>query len=123
MRRRGYALVELVAAAVIGALIAGGMLMALVTALRIAQQAGGIGMSFFSSMMGQYHNFVACDSTWFTPATCATNLPPGASAVAFPSSMQKVPEEIRAKGSYRVNRLLVGQPTIHLKAVVEVPSG
>ena len=88
--------------------------MALVTALRIAQKGGGMGMGLITSMISQYHNFVACDhSPWFRQDTCEMNLPGDASAVTFPPSMQ-------AQGSYRVNAF--DQYTILLKAVVEIPS-
>ena len=65
-------LIEILAAALIGAVVAGGVMAAFITALRISQGAAVV--FNLSALSGQtlerYRNRIACDDAWFNPVTC-----------------------------------------------------
>lgn len=74
---RGNTMVEVVAAAVIGALMAGGTLTAFVTAIRISQRAGGSpGTVLLMSYADQLTNLSNCyNGGLFNTGPCTLNLP------------------------------------------------
>ncbi len=76
MTRRGFTLIEVVAAAVIGAVVAGGTLMAFVTAIRIHSRTGATDVAFLlQQTLEKYRNHIACDDDlWFSTATCQMNV-------------------------------------------------
>ena len=78
MNRRGLTLIELVAAAVIGAVVAGGTLMAFVTAIRISSRTGATGVAFLlQQTLEKYRNHIACDDNkWFSTTTCQMSITP-----------------------------------------------
>lgn len=71
----GFSLIEVLAAALIAAVVAGGTMMAFVTAARITRERGSAGFVEASTYAQQtaerFRNMIACDSAWFTPGTCA----------------------------------------------------
>lgn len=78
MTRRAFTLIELVAAAVIGAVVAGGTLMAFVTAIRIHSRTGATDVAFLlQQTLEKYRNHIACDDDlWFKTTTCEMNITP-----------------------------------------------
>ncbi len=72
--QRGMTLIELLAAAFIGALIAAGSMIAFVTALNISRQAGtGLEAAHAAQQsMERYRNRIACDDRWFDDTSTPT---------------------------------------------------
>ena len=98
---RGFTLVEVVVAAVLSALIAGGGLMAFVTALRMAQRGGALAAFYRTTMLNRYHNLSSClNAGWFAPGTCGENLPTDAQAINFSD------DDMQEVGQYRVSAVL-----------------
>ena len=78
--RSGFTLLEVVLAAVIGSVIAGGTMIAFVTALNISHRASGTSEAahLAQQTIERFRNRIACDDGWFDPATCAASgLPAG----------------------------------------------
>ena len=79
-QRGGFTLIEIIAAAALAAVIAGGSMFALVAAARMMSkgdtpaiaEAGG----YAQQTIEKFRNMIACDSPWFD-AACAPNLAPG----------------------------------------------
>ena len=71
---RGMTLIEVLAAAVIGTVLVGGVMAAFLTAMRLGQQGGGTSeaATYAQETLERYRNHIACDdAAWFNPATCA----------------------------------------------------
>ena len=80
--RRGFTLIEIIAAAVLAAVIAGSSMFAFVAAARMMSKGDTPAIAEASGYAQQtiekFRNMIACDSPWFTPGTtCAPNLAPG----------------------------------------------
>lgn len=71
--RSGMTLVEVVAAAAITSMVAGGALLALTTAVRLSQRStSGVQVGhLLQETVEKFRNRVACDDAWFHPDTCA----------------------------------------------------
>ena len=121
-------MVEVVAASVIGALMAGGTLMAFVTAIRISQRAGGSpGTVLLLSYADQLSNLSDCNNDsatggWFSTTPCTLKLPGG-------NQTQPACDEADASCNYMVEPYAgdVGPPCtrgsdhcIHAKIAVEL---
>ena len=79
-RERGMTLIEVLAAAVIGTVLVGGVMAAFLTAMRLGQQGGGTSeaATYAQETLERYRNHIACDdAAWFNPATCAFAGPVG----------------------------------------------
>lgn len=76
--KRGMTLIELVAAAVIGAVVAGGTLTAFVTAIRISGRTSATDLTFLlQQTLEKYRNWIACDDDrWFNTTTCEMSITP-----------------------------------------------
>jgi len=72
--RHGVTLMEIVAAALIGALIAGGALMAFVMAAKVSRSSSDTieAASFAQQTLERFRNNIACDGTWFDSTTCTS---------------------------------------------------
>lgn len=77
MKQAGFTLAELLIGSLIGTVVAGGTMMAFVTATRLNRQQGNPQLVEASLLAQQtierYRNHMACDGPWFDPATCAAN--------------------------------------------------
>ena len=69
---RGVTLAEVLVSAVVVAVLAGGTLLAFVSAVRISQRVPSTveATSYAQQTLERYRNLIACDSAWFNPATC-----------------------------------------------------
>ena len=74
----GFTLTAVVVASLIGAVLAGGTMMAFVTARKISYGVSSEGDAAYLAQQSleNYRNMVACDSSWFTPATCTSGALP-----------------------------------------------
>lgn len=89
--RSGITLVEILIAALVGVMIAGGTMLAFVSAKKTSVGAAGVveAADFAQQTIERFRNKIACDnSDWFTAATCATTLPaaPAWTADGLPAS-------------------------------------
>jgi hypothetical protein len=85
--RRGLTLVEIVVAAIMGALIAGGTMMAFVMAAGMAKSDGAdtVEAVFYTEQtLERFRNHIACDDAWFDPVQC-TSAGVGWTADALPA--------------------------------------
>jgi len=81
--------VEVLIAALIGVMIAGGTLLAFTTAKKTSVGAAGVVESadFAQQTIERFRNKIACDDPdWFNAATCAPVVPPGWTTDNFPAS-------------------------------------
>ena len=109
--QRGLTLIEVLAASVVAAVIAGGTMSAFVAASRM-QKGQGPGtsvevMSYARQTLERFRNLIACDSPWFDPVTCAPTaaIPSAWTEDTLPSLDQVGTESIirtTAKRCYRV---------------------
>ena len=77
---RGFTLIEVVVSAALAAVIAGGTMIAFVTALNISRRASGTAEAahLAQQTMERFRNLAACDAGhWFSAAGCAPSLPVG----------------------------------------------
>jgi len=86
---RGITLVEVIATSVIAALLAGGVLNAFLTAIRISQSStGSVEATYLAQQtLDGLRNHMACDDQWFQPADpeChPTTLPPDGTVDKLP---------------------------------------
>ena len=86
---RGYTLLEILVASIIGSVVVGGTFVAFVTAARIvrAQNSPAVieATDLAQDSIARFRNNIACDSPWFKVATCtATALPAGWQNDPFP---------------------------------------
>lgn len=89
--QHGITLVEILIAALVGVMIAGGTMLAFVTAKKTSVGAAGVveAADFAQQTIERFRNKIACnDPDWFTAATCATTLPaaPAWTADGLPAS-------------------------------------
>ncbi len=80
MSRRGFTLIEIIMAAAIAAVVAGGTMIAFVTALNISRRTStnSEAAHLAQQTTERFRNRVACDDAWFDPAACApSTLPAG----------------------------------------------
>ncbi len=74
-QRKGFTLIEIIAAAALAAVIAGGSMFALVAAARMMRKgdtpATAEASGYAQQTIEKFRNMIACDSPWFTPGTCA----------------------------------------------------
>jgi len=88
----GVTLVEVLIAALVGVMIAGGTMLAFMTAKKISVGAAGVveAANFAQQTVERFRNKIACDDPdWFTAATCSTILPavpPGWTTDALPGN-------------------------------------
>lgn len=84
---RGFTLIEVLVASAIGAVVAGGSVMAVVAASRMLRAQSGSGSAeaaqYAQQTLERFRNMIACNSPWFNPATCATALGPGGLPTAW----------------------------------------
>ena len=86
----GITLVEVLIAALVGVMIAGGTMLAFVTAKKTSVGAAGVveAADFAQQTIERFRNKIACDDPdWFSAATCVTTLPavpPGWTTDALP---------------------------------------
>ncbi len=74
--RRGMTLVEVVIASVVGALVAGGTMLAFVMAMNMTRQGSADeaeAMFYTEQTLERFRNRMACDDPWFDPARCSSN--------------------------------------------------
>ncbi len=95
--RRGISLMETIVAALVAALIIGGTMMAFVLAAMISKRGGSNNVEaalFVQQSLERFRNHIACDDSWFNPASCAgTGVPawtPDALPAAPPGSSSSV---------------------------------
>jgi len=69
---QGFNLVEIIAASVIGALLAGGAMTAFVMSVKTSQQASGKteAVQLAQQTIEKFRNQIACNSSWFKPTDC-----------------------------------------------------
>lgn len=81
-------LVEVLAGAVIGAVVAGGTMTAFVTALRIAEppRVNVEAIQMLQQTMERQRNRIACDDGWFNTATCRADFAPSRAFTPDPTS-------------------------------------
>lgn len=75
---RGVTLIEVIVAALIGVMIAGGTMLAFMTAKKTSVGAAGAveAADLAQQTIERFRNKIACDDPdWFKAATCATTLP------------------------------------------------
>jgi hypothetical protein len=72
----GMTLFEIIVASVIGALVAGGTLMAFVTASRLSKIPTAPGPPLAQQTIERFRNNIACDDPWFDPGTCQAKVGP-----------------------------------------------
>ena len=95
---RGVTLIEVIAAAVIGSVIAGGTMVAFVTALNISQRASqATELDYLAQQtMERFRNRIACDDTWFAAPGCtAAAIPPTDDPIPATAPIQKFPPTSR----------------------------
>ena len=75
---RGFSLVEVMVGSVAMVLLAGGTMMAFVSARRIAQEGSNMtkAASYLQQSLERNRNMIACDTAWFD-ASCNPNPNPG----------------------------------------------
>lgn len=112
-RKAGFTLAELLIGSLIGSLVAGGTMMAFVTAARLNWQQGNPRTTEASLLaqetLERYRNHIACDGGWFDIATCAPNasLPTAWTTDALPDPASGGSETIlgpAAKRCFRVTQ-------------------
>ena len=85
---QGFTLAEVLVGSLIASIVAGGTMMALVTAARIANQSsspeGAEANAYARETLEKFRNMIACDSPWFDPTTCAAT-------AAMPTTWQEDP--------------------------------
>ena len=86
----GITLLEVLIAALMGAMIAGGTMLAFTTAKKTSVRGAGVveAADFAQQTIERFRNKIACDDPdWFSAATCATILPaPAWTADSLPGS-------------------------------------
>lgn len=79
-RATGFTLIEVLVASAIGAVVAGGSVMAVVAASRMLRAQSGSGSAeaaqYAQQTLERFRNMIACNSSWFNPATCVPVLGP-----------------------------------------------
>ena len=85
----GFTLIEILAASILAAMVAGGTMSAFVTASRILQAKNAVGSAeasgYAQQTIEQLRNFIACDSPWFTNDAACTP------SAALPTAWQADP--------------------------------
>ncbi len=84
----GFSLIEVTVASVLGALVAGGTMLAFVTATRLSHGSSdeALAADFAGQGLETYRNHVACDDgTWFASTTCAAQTTTPESNVPLPA--------------------------------------
>ena len=85
---RGFNLVEIIAAAVIGALLAGGTMTAFVMTMKTSQAASAKSEAtqLAQQTLERFRNEIACDSGWFNPANCQPGTLPSGTSDPLPGT-------------------------------------
>lgn len=101
LRDRGFTLIELIAAAALVSVIAGGTMIAFVTALNISRRTSSSSEAahLIQQTTERFRNRVACDDAWFDPATCNTS---GALPTAWTADAVVPAPPIPTTRTYRV---------------------
>ena len=77
----GFTLIEVLVASAIGAVVAGGSVMAVVAASRMLRAQSGSGSAeaaqYAQQTLERFRNMIACSPPWFDAVTCAPVIAPG----------------------------------------------
>ncbi len=79
LKQHGMTFIEIVVASILAALVAGGTLLAFVTAVRISHGSNltDEAASLAQQTIDRFRSKIACDDSWYTSATCTANPPTG----------------------------------------------
>ena len=95
MHHRGFSLIEIIAASVIGALVAGGTMTAFVMTVRFSQKAGSHteAAQLAQQTLEKFRDRVACrkagqtqNDAWYDETNCAADAPAGSTGDPIPGS-------------------------------------
>jgi Tfp pilus assembly protein PilV len=96
--RAGFTLIEILAAAIIGILIAAGTLMAFVTAAQLSSQVAPYKVEashLAQQTLERFRNRIACDDDWFDAVTCNGSPQSGPHTIPASSSITNLPLAVR----------------------------